>query len=377
MKQEHFGELLAATMSRFFSLHFNGEWRVAWNGEAAQSGSQRWLVNSLINAVFVPGVHRCALDVVRREFGTSVVRWKRPLQRGYFRLATSGTAGLMAHASLTVHPAVPHPDCWLIVPGMNKVRFINSAAGISYCCRKPGCDPAHFRRETEARQFAERHGVPVPRILEFLSDDCLAETMIVGTPLNRLISLGEQGDGLRLAFDAIERLYSSSRRMANLGEYCADIVSQIESVADALSTVARTEVVALAKRVCEFCAGSGESIELVRSHGDFQPGNILYDGRRIWLIDWEFSGERSQPFDRLTYELRTRFDPGLAGRVLRYAAGCGDDRSRRELRVFVLETILFECDKAMAAPCAVPRSLVATLGELEKTLPALRLQSGT
>lgn len=371
IKQEDFGGRLAETMSRFFSLYFGGNWSAAWNIAAAPPGSQRWLVNTFLNAVFVPGVDRGVLEVVRREFGTSVVAWKRPMQRGYFSVATSRAARLMAQASVVVGRTVPNADRWLIIPSAHKVRFIDSASNLCYCCRKSGSDPAHFQREMAARRFAEEHCVPVPRIQACLSPDCIVEHIVVGTPLNRLISFREQADGLHLALNAMDPLYDATRRIADLTGYSSEIVAEIEAMAAALPVNVSREIAELVTGLRETCPVSGASVELIRSHGDFQPGNILYDRGRVWLIDWEFSRERSRPFDRLTYELKARFTPGLAERIADYAAACADDSARRDLWLFVLETLHFECDQAIATPGAISWSLVAKLREFKRTLPAL------
>src|SRR6202021_3957588 len=90
IRQEPFADRVTRTMSNFLELHFGGGWRVGWSDTVSPSTSQRWLVNLNINAVFREGVRAEALEVVRREFGTSVIPWKRPLQRAYFWLATTG-----------------------------------------------------------------------------------------------------------------------------------------------------------------------------------------------------------------------------------------------------------------------------------------------
>ena len=36
---------------------------------------------------------------------------------------------------------------------------------------------------------------------------------------------------------------------------------------------------------------------LVSSHNDLIPSNILFDGERLWLIDWEYGGFNSPWFD--------------------------------------------------------------------------------
>lgn len=371
MKCEEFGERLTATMREFFVLRFGGEWHASLNSGSSFPRAQCWLVNSLINAVFIPGAQKAALEVVRREFGTSVVAWKRPLQRCYFRLATSPAGRFLAQTSIAVYPHVPYAENWLIVTGTHKVRFIDSIARISYCCRKARSPAAHFEREAEARRFAERFGIPVPRILAHLSDDCLAEAMIVGTPLNRLTSSQERTVGLQLALKALGPLYEATSRVVDLDQYVAGIVSQVESSAESMPHIASAGAASLARTLGESFRGPGSTIELVRAHGDFQPGNILYDRGQIWLIDWEYSKDRSRMFDLMTYELRMRYTPGLAKRITRRAAACIDNCALDQLRLFVLESLLFECEQAAVAAEAAARWLPSKLAELRKALPAL------
>jgi thiamine kinase-like enzyme len=38
-------------------------------------------------------------------------------------------------------------------------------------------------------------------------------------------------------------------------------------------------------------------IEMVFGHNDLLPGNFLHDGRRMWLIDWDYAGWGSPLFD--------------------------------------------------------------------------------
>lgn len=371
MQQEDFAGRLTATMEQFFGLHYGGSWRAVWNDPAPRAGSQRWLINTHINSVFFPGIRMEALEVVRREFGTSVVRWKRPLQRAYFLLATARTASRLASATITVNPAVPDADRWLIVPGTHKVRFIHSESRICYCCRKAGADFTHFRQELALRRYAEMQGAPVPPILYSLSDDCVAEQMIHATPLNRLNSPAARDAGLKIAVRSLEPVYRASSRWVSVADYSAGIVSRIESAAASSPEMASSQPGPMAELLYQMLNLPRDVVELVRSHGDFQPGNILYSDGRVWLIDWEYSQDRSRDFDRLTYELRARFAIGLADRIRRCAQACATASQRLTLRLFLLETILFECDAARVASHAVPRSFHARLAEIAKSIPSL------
>lgn len=49
-------------------------------------------------------------------------------------------------------------------------------------------------------------------------------------------------------------------------------------------------------------------IDLVFGHNDLLPGNIIDDGKRLWLIDWEYSGFNSPLFDLANLASNSEFD---------------------------------------------------------------------
>ena len=57
-----------------------------------------------------------------------------------------------------------------------------------------------------------------------------------------------------------------------------------------------------------------KTIDLVLSHGDFQPANIICSENDFWIIDWEYSNYRSVFYDALVFELKCRFPLGLSKR---------------------------------------------------------------
>ena len=317
IKEEPFAEQLIATLSDFLALRFGGSWKVSWKNKHLSVEEQLWLVNLNINAIFRKDVSRRALENIQREFATSVIPWKRPLQRIYFWLATKATPRLAAHAVVEVEPPIPGADQCIIIPSSHKIRFIDARAGISFCFLKNGSSQTHFQFELDAREFAEHHGLPVPRILERLSESCIAEQMITGTPLNRLTSKKQRMAGLQCALDAMEPIYQATLRKTNLADYAAVLVSRIEAIAALRRGIASTGALHLARQLAE-ALPSGQTVELVRSHGDFHPGNILYDRGKIWLIDWEYSGQRQQHYDLLTYRTEIRFARNLAKRLVNY-----------------------------------------------------------
>jgi aminoglycoside phosphotransferase len=371
IQNEAFADLFTATLSDFLTLRFGGNWKVSWTYSICREAVQSWIVNLNINAVFLRGVSRDALEIIKREFATSVVFWKRPFQRIYFYLATSATARLAAHAVILVEPSIPNACNCLIIPSTHKIRFVDATERIVYCHIKKGSSRAHFLAELDSREFAVNKGVPVPRVLERLSDDCIAEQMVIGTPLNRLTSRKQRAISLQHALDAIEPLYRSTARQVGFAGYAASLLSKMAAIAESFDAVVSTEAQDLAQRLgCEH-EPIDQTVELVRCHGDFQPGNILHDQGKIWLIDWEYSCERQRQYDLLTYTLKVRFAKGLGKRIAAYADALADLTQLRLLRLFILESILYEFEALMVSTSHyVSQSLIARLAEFEKAMPS-------
>jgi len=80
--------------------------------------------------------------------------------------------------------------------------------------------------------------------------------------------------------------------------------------------------------------------ELVSSHNDINPSNILYDGRRLWLIDWEaaFANDR-------------HVDPATIGAWFALPD---------EVEVALLRTVFGEVDEAIRARHFLVRQIVRT-----------------
>ena len=372
IKNEPFADLLTATVSSFLKLRFGGEWRVSWTRKPRKEAEQLWIVNLNINAVFCRGVNPGALENIKREFATSAIPWKRPFQRLYFWLAATGAERLFAHAFLNVEPAIPDAPQWLMIPGTHKIRFVNATERIVYCHLKKGSRLDHFRAENIARKFAADKSLPVPPILEQLSNDCIVEKMIEGTPLNRLTSSKDRDAGLKCALDAMDILYRSTARQIHVEDYVAHLISRISEIAQSRGMIATEGAEPLVRRICKSSSLAGFTVEIVRSHGDFQPGNILYDKGAIWLIDWEYSVDRQRQYDRLTYLLKARFLHGLGARIIAYADSVTRLSKMRELRLFLVESIVFQLEVVAAASYhSSSRTLISSFMEFELALPAV------
>lgn len=69
--------------------------------------------------------------------------------------------------------------------------------------------------------------------------------------------------------------------------------------------------------------------DLVSSHNDLNPRNVLYDGRRLWLVDWESSFLADRYVDLATIANFFTQDPGEEEVLLRTYFGREPDAVRR------------------------------------------------
>lgn len=75
-------------------------------------------------------------------------------------------------------------------------------------------------------------------------------------------------------------------------------------------------------------------------HNDLLPANILDDGRRIWLVDWEYAGIGHPLFDLAGVSANNGFDASLDHELLAAYRGTADQVTPSDLRELqVLKTM--------------------------------------
>jgi aminoglycoside phosphotransferase len=350
LAREPFAAVLESTLMNFLHLRFGGSWEVRWRERStvATLGAQLWLCNLTINAIFRNGALPQVFEVVRREFSSTPVRWRRPLQRLYFEMTVSHTfAARLANARLEIVPAIPGSEGWLLVAGGTKLRVIDTAASRVYCCRKSNASLRRFRGELTAREHARQYGVRVPKLVDELSADCVTEQMIVGTPPNRLASANETARAINSARETLAKLHNATKRESGFQEYCEALFAESGELVHGSGYFESrmNEVEHCAKQLRSLTSlFADKPVATAVAHGDFQPGNILWDGSASWLVDWEHSCRRQFRYDELVLELCSRFPKGLAARIeqrLRASSAKSRDEQACELALFLLEEFVF------------------------------------
>lgn len=92
------------------------------------------------------------------------------------------------------------------------------------------------------------------------------------------------------------------------------------------------------------------ALPIVFGHHDLLPANIMDDGRRLWLIDWEYGGFGTAMFDLANLSINGAFEPAQDAALLdAYFAGKVDDDLRRSFAAMKVASALREALWAMVS----------------------------
>lgn len=105
------------------------------------------------------------------------------------------------------------------------------------------------------------------------------------------------------------------------------------------------------------------ALPIIFGHHDLLPGNFIDDGRRIWLIDWEYGGFGTAMFDLANLSSNGAFDAAQDAALLDgYFAGRVDDALRRAFT-------------AMKAASALREALWAMVSDVHLKTPSIDYQA--
>jgi aminoglycoside phosphotransferase (APT) family kinase protein len=112
-----------------------------------------------------------------------------------------------------------------------------------------------------------------------------------------------------------------------------------------------------------------DSSALVSSHNDPHPGNILFDGERLWLIDWETAYRNDPLVDVAIFTLYLAASPEHEEVLLQSWLGRSPDRALRARLVLMrqLVRLFYACASSLhaASSSAVPETDLAALTPAE------------
>jgi thiamine kinase-like enzyme len=92
------------------------------------------------------------------------------------------------------------------------------------------------------------------------------------------------------------------------------------------------------------------ALPIVFGHHDLLPGNFMDDGRRVWLIDWEYGGFGTAMFDLANISANNSFGEGEEQRLLEiYFEKTPDEATRRAFDAMKTASALREATWGMVS----------------------------
>lgn len=338
LEREPFGAILERTLARHWKDRTGVAHAVRWfsrnPGSAAirAEGLQPWLGNLYLNFFATEDAPASAFANLRREYSRSLTWWKRPAQQAYVNLATQPFfRSRLAQVALGVSPAVVNAADCLVLGGNNRLRLLHVRQRTTTVVLKDGFDRRHIENELALRRaFA----IPVaPKLLAASpTSDWFEEESVTGTPINRLSS-GRAAECAEEAGRVLsEALTRRSLQTEPASSYAEKLLNDAESnsqssrlLPDRLKAGLASSLKASRQIACKLFPAQRQ-VATALTHGDFQPANILADGERVWVIDWESADRRLAAYDPLVLGLASRHPRGLGARLhgLLHAPARGD-----------------------------------------------------
>jgi len=303
LAREDFYSILPDTLNRY------AEFLGIEPGSAATVGKGETAdlyVNEKLNAIIASKPSKQVKDYLRTEYTVAGSPLRKMAVAAYL---TAALTFVKSNAQRGLKNKLNgKTDNVLIYPCNKKIRLFDFSEGVVYTVLKEGFPDIHIKRETEFRLNTDVSFVPK---IKQSGQGCYSETIIRnGRPLARIQDAAFVEEKKRESLKLLKSLTKQPRKVgarsyvAELKERCLKMLATKKGFAES------DKVATIFDRLIEKTQDC--DIELVISHGDFQPGNIWIDenGKTV-IIDWETVKERTSFYDYAALYCSLRNHGGL------------------------------------------------------------------
>lgn len=357
-QREDFDLIFVETLQKFLDLKYG------WSGELGFSFIEKayqYNVNDLLNIVYKNNIKRNLLSPIVSEFSWHKNPIRRFLQQVYTFSAIRFPFEIFFRSSTfyITDPKKIIPEI-VIIPGNHSFRIIDFDSDCCFVICKMGFNKKFLINDATTR--ANYPWLNVPKIISLdVSYGLYEEERVVGLPLNRLSCGKKIQSCLSICFNNLSKLYKETNTFIPSQEYSIYLYNFIRYILENFSSKLSNNVADKINLVAtnllnKICVEADFDVYLALTHGDFQPANILC-GSNVWLIDWEYSKERSVFYDALTFFLKSRFSIGLCDRLVAFEKSgfvsddninwVGFDFDCRYFYIFLLEDISLKLDEVL------------------------------
>ena len=181
--------------------------------------------------------------------------------------------------------------------GMSNYTYVVSCKGKKYTYRVPGKYAERFvNRDDEQRNIleVERCGFADSQAyIEVLSGEKLAD-YVEGT----IMTETDVESYNALSAETLRRIHSSDMQFPDYNAFGR--LDQYEEYCREMGFSHPDSYIALRKKLDQCRADIGE-VKKVPCHCDYQPSNLVIDGSRLHVLDWEFAGMNDPLYDVACY----------------------------------------------------------------------------
>jgi len=325
MEREPFDKIFEETFTSFLNDLTNSPHKVKWyprNHKKQKTVSvQRWYCNSLINSIFVNGAKPTVFDSISGEYSYNPLRpWRSLIQKLYLNFSRYPITGpSLSKYIIEISPPINDAINKLIIGGNTKIRMIDIADRNVYVILKSGFQKKYLDREIYVRNNFRY--LPIPKIHSYgKNGKWYCEDYIVGSSPDRIKgSIGQVI--LNIAIEHIHKMLNETKNEESLLDYVGLVQERIKikiSQISHIDSIFEKKILSVTSELINLLNNySGYTIITAYSHGDFQEGNILHDGEKTWILDWEYSNKRQIGYDLFVLLLKSRVYKGFSNRFLK------------------------------------------------------------
>ena len=255
---------------------------------------------------------------INGEYSYNPLRpWRSLIQRLYLSCSQHKiTAPLLSKYVIEISPPIDDAENKLIIGGNTKIRLIDIANRKIYVILKNGFNKKYLEKEVYVR--TNFTFLPIPKIHSYGNNGLwYCEEYISGISPDR-IGRNKGRVVLLETVQYIQKMLSETKQREHLSEYVEcllkkinDGINQTKHI-DAQVKAAITDIASML--VTHLNKYSNHSITTAYCHGDFQEGNIIHDGEKTWILDWEYSGRKQIGYDLFVLLLKSRVSKSFSNR---------------------------------------------------------------
>ena len=324
LKREDFYTINEKTLQAFFG----------GNGE-----EKKLFIYPHLNAIVKRFPSKQVREYIYTEYAVNGSLVKKLLVWLYTRLCLN-SFGLLADRTITLPAKIGNSV--LIYPCNRKFRIFDFAEQTVSVITKWGFSQNSLHNEIRFRTQCPPADFILP--IDKHTDNTYTEHIIEGIPLARI----PDNDNLKdIALALWQEYAKESRKAVGAAEYAGTLRARIAAFKDKIKEAKPMANLERLDTVSAFYLDiierAEDTVELIQSHGDLQPGNIWLENStgRIFIIDWESVETRS-----------IWYDPACLHGGIRIQENLNQIATQRDMRsaVITVEEIIYRLNELCELP---------------------------